>query len=105
MTCEVFDVYLEPLVEELLELWEGIEVYDVTKDIGDRTFRLRTILLWTIHDFQGRAQLGDFHIRVLLLVHVAAVIWRLSIRLSLESTPSQEQGNGCQMDIHTREMP
>ena len=53
MTCEVFDVYLEPLVEELLELWEGIEVYDVTKDIGDRTFRLRTILLWTIHDFPG----------------------------------------------------
>jgi hypothetical protein len=53
VTSEFFDVYMEPLVEELVELWEGVTAYDVLKDIGSRTFKLRAVLLWTIHDFPG----------------------------------------------------
>lgn len=60
VTCDVFDVYLEPLVEELLQLWEGVEAYDVTKEVGDRAFRLRAMLLWTIHDFPGYGTVGGF---------------------------------------------
>ena len=60
ITSDVFDVYLEPLVEELLQLWEGVEAYDVTKEIGDRAFRLRAMLLWTIHDFPGYGTIGGF---------------------------------------------
>ena len=30
VTADVFDVYLEPLVEELLELWAGVSAYDCT---------------------------------------------------------------------------
>ena len=60
MTCEVFDVHLEPLVEGLLELWEGVQAYDVTKDVGDKAFRLRAMLLWTIHDFPGYGTVGGF---------------------------------------------
>ena len=60
VTSEVFDVYLEPLVDELLELWAGIPAYDVSKDLGSRSFQLRAMLLWTIHDFPGYGTVGGF---------------------------------------------
>jgi hypothetical protein len=44
VTSEHLDVYLEPLVEELLQLWEGVSAYDVHKDIGYREFTLRGTL-------------------------------------------------------------
>ena len=34
VTSEFFDVYLEPLVEELVQLWKGVIAYDVLKDLG-----------------------------------------------------------------------
>jgi hypothetical protein len=40
VTTENFDVYMEPLVEEFLQLWEGIPAYDVLKDIVSKEFRL-----------------------------------------------------------------
>ena len=46
-------MYLAPLVEELQQLWNGVLAYDVLKEIRFHTFRLRTILLWTIHNFLG----------------------------------------------------
>jgi hypothetical protein len=60
VTFEVFDVYLEPLVEEILQLWNGFSSYDITKDRGERTFNLRAVLLWTIHDFPGYGTVGGF---------------------------------------------
>ena len=53
VTSEFFDVYLEPLVDELVQLWKGVVAYDVLKDVGARTFKLRAVLMWTIHDFPG----------------------------------------------------
>ena len=53
MTSEFFDVYLEPLVEELVELWKGVVAYDVLKDVGSWAFKLRAVVFWTIHDFPG----------------------------------------------------
>ena len=60
VTSDVFDVYLEPLVEELLELWTGVPTHDVSKDVGSRSFQLRAMLLWTIHDFPGYGTVGGF---------------------------------------------
>lgn len=47
---EVIDVYLEPLVEDLVKLWEGILAVDMLKPIGQRRFTLRAVLLWLVHD-------------------------------------------------------
>jgi hypothetical protein len=45
------DVYLQPLIEELKELWEvGVETYDVS---SKENFQMRAALLWTIHDLPG----------------------------------------------------
>ena len=47
------DVYIEPLIDELLKLWVGITMYDIRKPIGEKKFKFRGILLWTIHDAPG----------------------------------------------------
>ncbi|KAL3679629.1 hypothetical protein R1sor_022585 [Riccia sorocarpa] len=58
-----FDVYLQPLVEELQQLWTGADdVYDGrTTRIGrDRWFTLKGIMLWTMHDYPGYTQISGF---------------------------------------------
>ncbi|XP_058759362.1 uncharacterized protein LOC131632633 [Vicia villosa] len=45
------DVYLQPLVKELKDLWnDGVETFDASTN---ETFRMRAALLWTISDFPG----------------------------------------------------
>ncbi|RYE04240.1 MAG: DUF4218 domain-containing protein, partial [Rickettsiaceae bacterium] len=52
------DVFLEPLVEELKELWDnGFQVRD---GANDEVFRLRAALLWTINDFPARSYLSGW---------------------------------------------
>ena len=48
------DVYLEPLIDELLELWKGVQTkYASTR----KEFPLRAALLWTLNDFPALAYL------------------------------------------------
>ena len=48
------DVYLQPLVDELKELWDVINVYDVSRPIVvDRSFTLYGICAYTTHDYPG----------------------------------------------------
>jgi len=43
-----FDVFLEPLIEELLQLWSGVMTYDA----ASRTkFNLHAAVLWSINDY------------------------------------------------------
>jgi hypothetical protein len=35
----------------MLKLWDGVPAMDMSKDAGMRSFVLRSIFLWTIHDF------------------------------------------------------
>lgn len=43
-----FDVFLQPLVEDLLELWTGVDTYDA---ITGKSFKLCAAVLWCIHDY------------------------------------------------------
>lgn len=46
VTCETFDVYIQPLVEELYTLWvEGIWTEDTANYQGSRFFRMRAALM------------------------------------------------------------
>ena len=45
------DVYLEPLVDELLTLWEGVPAVDMSDSPRPKKFIMRGMLLWTIHDY------------------------------------------------------
>jgi hypothetical protein len=45
ITSEVFNVYMEPLVEEILQLWYEISTYNITKERGPRTITLQVFLM------------------------------------------------------------
>jgi hypothetical protein len=44
------NVMLKPLIDELKELWNGVEAYDSHKK---QKFTLRAAYLWSIHDFMA----------------------------------------------------
>jgi len=50
-----FDLFLEPLIEELLKLWKGVSTYNASTG---RKFDLHAALLWCIHDFLVLATLS-----------------------------------------------
>ncbi len=52
------DVYLEPLVEDLNELWSnGVNVYDM---FSKSMFNLKVMLMWTINDFPVYGNLSGY---------------------------------------------
>lgn len=52
------DVYLQPLIEELKELWYfGVETFDASRK---ENFIMRASLLWTISDFPAYANLSGW---------------------------------------------
>ena len=55
------DVYLAPLIKELQELWNGIEVFDVSKPPRDRPTMIKGILMWTMHDYPGLGEISGMY--------------------------------------------
>jgi hypothetical protein len=52
------DVYLQPLIEELQELWNvGVRTFDASKK---NNFVMRAQLMWTINDFPAYADLSGW---------------------------------------------
>ena len=47
------NVYIEPLIDEILKLWVGITMYDISRPIGWKQFQFHGILTWTINDALG----------------------------------------------------
>ncbi|XP_013646143.2 uncharacterized protein LOC106350852 [Brassica napus] len=55
------DVYLQPLIEDLHDLWtEGMEVYDSFKK---ESFTLRAMLMWSITDYPGLGTLAGCKVK------------------------------------------
>ena len=50
-----FDLFLEPLIEELLALWKGVSTYDA---VSGKKFDLRAAVLWCIHDYPALSTLS-----------------------------------------------
>ena len=52
------DVFLQPLIDELKELWEtGVVLRDGS---SGELFRLFSVLLWTVNDFPARSSLSGW---------------------------------------------
>jgi hypothetical protein len=45
-----FDIFMEPLVEELHQLWKGVWAIDAVEGKG---FKLHAVVLWCIHDYSA----------------------------------------------------
>ena len=67
------DMYLRPLIDELLILWnkEGVRMWDEYKQ---EHFDLRALLFITINDWPALSNLQDSQIRDIMHAHTASVI-------------------------------
>ncbi|XP_039120731.1 uncharacterized protein LOC120257299 [Dioscorea cayenensis subsp. rotundata] len=55
---DMLDVYLQPLIAELRQLWEiGAETYDASRK---NNFQMRAALMWTISDFPAFSMLSEW---------------------------------------------
>ena len=50
-----FNVFLQPLIEDLLELWTGVWTIDA---LTGKKFKLRAAVLWCIHDYPALSTLS-----------------------------------------------
>ncbi len=51
------DIFLQPLIDELKKLWQGVDAFDA---FTGRTFKLRAALIWTINDFPAYANVSGW---------------------------------------------
>ena len=53
LTGSNIDVFIQPLVDELQQLWSrtGVPTRDARAHLGQSIFNLRGVLMWTLHDF------------------------------------------------------
>ncbi|CAL5428865.1 unnamed protein product [Camellia sinensis] len=52
------DVYLQPLIEELKNLWEhGVQTYDAS---NEQIFRMHAAVMWTINDFPAYGNMSGW---------------------------------------------
>ena len=47
------NVSIKPFIDELLKLWNGITMYDVSRPIRQRQFQFHAMVVWTIHNAPG----------------------------------------------------
>ena len=50
------DIYLQPLIQELKELWH--DAVQTLHSSNNETFKMRPTLMWTISDFPGFGNLS-----------------------------------------------
>ena len=50
-TSNNIDVFLQPLVRDLLKLWTRIPAINMCKPEGERRFTLRAMLIWIVNDY------------------------------------------------------
>ena len=62
VTLEIIDAYLEPLYDELMELWKGVEAIQSLADGHSIKFTLRASLLFTIHDLLAYGTLSGLSV-------------------------------------------
>jgi hypothetical protein len=50
-----FGIFLEPLIEDLLQLWIGVHTYDA---LSGKFFNLHAVVLWCVHDYLALSTLS-----------------------------------------------
>jgi hypothetical protein len=67
-----FDIFLEPLVEDLIELWKGVHTYDANTR---KMFDLHAAVLWCIHDDPALSTLSGQTTKILHVLTVTSTLF------------------------------
>jgi Transposase family tnp2 len=54
------DVFLQPLIDDLRQLWVGVETYDAS---NKENFKMRASLMWTVSDFPALSMLSGWAVK------------------------------------------
>ena len=72
--------YIEPVFGELLNLWNDIIVYDVSRPIQQRKFQFHAMLVWKIHDAPGLTNFAvcnyKFHFNCIYFYELVNILCR-----------------------------
>ena len=89
------DIYMQPLIEELLLLWEvGVKTYDIARK---QNFTMKVAVIWTISDFPAYGMLSGW-----------MTAGRLACPYCMENTKSFRLKHGnkqCWFDCHRQFLP
>jgi hypothetical protein len=61
------DIYLQPLIEDLKRLCEGVVTYDISRK---QNFIMKATLMWTINDFSAYGMLSRWWTGHIVIWHV-----------------------------------
>jgi len=89
------DIYMQPLIEELLQSWEiGIMTYDTARK---QNFTMKGTVIWTINDFSAYGMLSG-----------SITAGRLACPYCMDNTKSfrlQHGNKHCWFDCHRQFLP
>jgi hypothetical protein len=64
VSAENIDIFLEPLVDELMLLWQdGVQTRDAAAEEGARIFNMKAMLVMTIHDLEAYSIINGCTVR------------------------------------------
>ena len=55
-------IYLAPLIDELCNLWNGVQVVDNSSKGRCKIFIIWAILMWTMHDYPGYGDVSRYFV-------------------------------------------
>lgn len=58
-TAENIEIFLAPIVHDLMKLWSNVLAVNMSKPMNDKRFTLQAILMWTINDFPAYGLLSS----------------------------------------------
>ncbi|WJX83272.1 hypothetical protein P8452_65944 [Trifolium repens] len=88
------DIYLQPLIDDLKRLWEGVVTYDISRK---KNFKMKAALMWTINDFPAYGMLSGW-----------GTHGKLACPICMEDTKAFTLKNGGKatwFDCHRRFLP
>jgi hypothetical protein len=88
------NILMQPLVDELLSLWKGVQTYDASRK---KDFTMRVAYLWSIHDFPAYGNFSGW-----------STHGKLACPVCLGDTKSFQLRNGrkaCWFDCHRHFLP
>ena len=56
-------VELAPLIDELCNLWNGVQVVDNSSKYCRKIINVRAILMWTMHDYPGYGDVSKYSVQ------------------------------------------
>ena len=56
-------VYLAPLIDELQDIWRGVQFVEDSRTGRRKFFNLKGMVMWTMHDYPGYGNVSMYRVQ------------------------------------------